>query len=78
MYTEIVVNLDFQSPTKQKAAKSALPDFQVGWSRMGDLPVALPLRSGGKGKKKKRSRHVGIGLSHWILILSLFPFITLW
>lgn len=41
--------------TKQKAAKSALPDFmQVGWSRMGiGLPVALPLRSGEKGKKKK-------------------------
>lgn len=42
--------------TKQKAAKSALPDFmQVGWSRMGiGLPVALPLRSGEKEREKKK------------------------
>lgn len=80
MYTIVLVNLDFSlelppgKSTKQKPAKSALPDFmQVGWSRMGiGLPVALPLRSG--GKKKKRSRHVGIGLFHLNLLIFFSPF----
>lgn len=60
--------------TKQKAAKSALPDFmQVGWSRMGiGLPVALPLRSGGKREKKKGDLATS-GLDY-SLNLDLIPF----